>query len=71
MEVGRIRHAVLGGRPGAAHGVGTGVLQVDIGIAVSEACANVVTHAYHDVPAPGPLTVEAYRAGRMSSWCSC
>ncbi len=58
-EVGRIRRAVLGSA--AAHGVGQ-LLQVDIGIAVSEACANVVTHAYHDVRAPGPLTVEAYRS---------
>jgi anti-sigma regulatory factor (Ser/Thr protein kinase) len=36
----------------------------DIGLAVTEACANVVTHAYRDAPRAGPLTVEAYRERR-------
>jgi anti-sigma regulatory factor (Ser/Thr protein kinase) len=30
----------------------------DLKIAVSEACANVVLHAYEDRPEPGPLEVE-------------
>ena len=35
-------------------------LRTDIAIAVSEACANVVMHAYRDDPRPGTLTVEAF-----------
>jgi anti-sigma regulatory factor (Ser/Thr protein kinase) len=34
--------------------------QADIALAVSEACANVVMHAYLGDPEPGPLTAEAY-----------
>lgn len=34
--------------------------QSDIGLAVSEACTNVVVHAYQDAANPGPMTVEAY-----------
>ena len=33
--------------------------RADVALAVSEACANVVMHAYIDDPAPGCLTVEA------------
>ena len=33
--------------------------RADIALAVSEACTNVVMHAYIDAPAPGALTVEA------------
>ena len=57
-EVGIIRRAVLE----AAESLGLApALRDDIGLAVSEACANVVMHAYRDAPAPGPLTVEIYR----------
>ena len=34
--------------------------QADIALAVTEACSNVVRHAYLDVVEPGPLIVEAY-----------
>ncbi len=34
--------------------------RADIALAVSEACTNVVRHAYAHSPSPGPLTVEAY-----------
>ena len=37
----------------------TEAARADIALAVSEACTNVVMHAYIDAPAPGPLTVEA------------
>jgi anti-sigma regulatory factor (Ser/Thr protein kinase) len=33
--------------------------RADIALAVSEACTNVVMHAYIDAPAPGALTVAA------------
>lgn len=33
----------------------------DIALAVSEACTNVVMHAYRGAAAPGPLAVDAYR----------
>jgi anti-sigma regulatory factor (Ser/Thr protein kinase) len=33
----------------------------DIALAVSEACTNVVMHAYREALEPGPLTVEIYR----------
>lgn len=44
----------------AAHGISEPLLG-DIGLALTEACANVVTHAYDHAPRPGPLSVEAYR----------
>jgi serine/threonine-protein kinase RsbW len=37
----------------------TKAARVDVALAVSEACTNVVMHAYIDAPAPGWLTVEA------------
>jgi serine/threonine-protein kinase RsbW len=33
--------------------------RADVALAVSEACTNVVMHAYIDAPSPGDLTVEA------------
>ena len=36
------------------------VKQADIAPALTEACSNVVRHAYLDVVMPGPLIVEAY-----------
>ncbi len=36
-------------------------LQDDIALAVSEACANAVLHAYVDAAEPGALIVEAFR----------
>jgi serine/threonine-protein kinase RsbW len=57
MEVSRIRHAVVASA--AAHGIGS-ERRSDIALAVSEACANVVAHAYPDAAAPGPLFVEAF-----------
>jgi anti-sigma regulatory factor (Ser/Thr protein kinase) len=39
-------------------------LQADIALAVSEACANTVIHAYVDAASPGPLLVESYRENR-------
>ena len=59
--MGRIRRAVLDSA--AAHGVGK-TEQFDIGLAVSEACTNIVTHAYRDVASPGPITVRTYRDPR-------
>ncbi|HKO26133.1 MAG TPA: ATP-binding protein [Solirubrobacteraceae bacterium] len=60
-EVTPIRHAVLDSA--AAHGIAA-ALRADIALAVTEACANVVTHAYRDATAPGPLTVEVYNDRR-------
>ncbi len=57
-EVSRIRHAVLAAAE--ADGIGP-ELRSDIALAVSEACANVVAHAYPRRATPGPLTVEAFR----------
>jgi anti-sigma regulatory factor (Ser/Thr protein kinase) len=56
-QIAAIRHSVLAFAE--AHGM-TNALQADIALAVSEACANVVMHAYVDAPEPGPLTVAAY-----------
>jgi anti-sigma regulatory factor (Ser/Thr protein kinase) len=40
--------------------------RADIALAVSEACTNVVMHAYIDAPAPGSLIVEAsHRDGEL------
>ena len=58
MEVSRIRHAVVASAE--AQGIGP-VLRSDIALAVGEACANVVAHAYPRRATPGPLTVEAYQ----------
>jgi serine/threonine-protein kinase RsbW len=45
----------------AAHNASAAVRD-DIAIAVSEACANVVMHAYARDPHPGSLTVEGYHS---------
>jgi serine/threonine-protein kinase RsbW len=37
--------------------------RADVALAVSEACTNVVMHAYIDAPSPGDLTVEASHQG--------
>jgi serine/threonine-protein kinase RsbW len=58
VEVSRIRHAVIA--EAQAQGIAR-ELRADIALAVGEACANVVAHAYVDAPTPGPLTVETYR----------
>ena len=57
-EVATVRHAVTAAA--AAEGIG-GEPQQDIALAVSEACANVVMHAYGDAATPGRLAVDAYR----------
>jgi len=54
-EVGGIRHAVLAAA--AACGMSDADL-TDVGLATSEACSNVVAHAYVDT-APGLMFVEA------------
>ena len=56
-EVSRLRHAVVASA--TAHGLGP-ALRGDIALAVGEACANVVAHAYPDAVRPGPLSVDAY-----------
>ena len=53
-EVAGLRHAVL--RYAQACGISKAVRD-DIALAVSEACANVVMHAYVGAPSPGVLTV--------------
>jgi serine/threonine-protein kinase RsbW len=58
VEVAGVRHAVLASA--AAYAIPQAFMD-DIALAVSEACANVVMHAYPGAPAPGPLTVETYR----------
>jgi len=60
-EIGHIRRAVLA--LAETHGTTRAAL-ADIALAVSEACTNVVTHAYFEDPEPGPLTAEAYRDNR-------
>src|SRR4051794_29635210 len=60
-EAADIRHGVR--TAARAHGFAEPQLG-DICLAITEACANVVTHAYRDTPDPGPLTVEAYREQR-------
>jgi serine/threonine-protein kinase RsbW len=57
-EVATVRHAVVAAA--TAHGIG-GRSREDIALAVSEACSNVVMHAYRHQAAPGPLDVDAYR----------
>ena len=57
-EVATVRHAVI--EMAAAHGIG-GRPREDIALAVSEACSNVVMHAYRHETAPGSLAVDAYR----------
>jgi serine/threonine-protein kinase RsbW len=58
VELARIRRAVVASAE--AHGIAPRP-RADIALAVSEACANVVSHAYLDAATPGPLTVETYR----------
>jgi serine/threonine-protein kinase RsbW len=53
-----VRHAVVAAA--TAHGIDDGPRD-DIALAVSEACANVVMHAYRDDAAPGALAVDAYQ----------
>jgi anti-sigma regulatory factor (Ser/Thr protein kinase) len=60
-QIGGIRRAVLA--LADARGAGKTV-QADIALAVSEACANVVMHAYLGDPEPGPLTAEGYHDNR-------
>jgi anti-sigma regulatory factor (Ser/Thr protein kinase) len=57
-EVATVRHAVVAAA--AAHGISDGPRE-DIALAVSEACSNVVVHAYRHEVTPGPLAVDAYR----------
>jgi serine/threonine-protein kinase RsbW len=57
VEVAGLRHAVLASA-GANAIPRAG--RNDVALAVSEACANVVMHAYPDSATPGPLTVETY-----------
>jgi serine/threonine-protein kinase RsbW len=62
-EIAGMRNAVLG--LAEERGM-TKATRADIALAVSEACTNVVMHAYIDAPAPGPLTVEAsHRDGEL------
>jgi anti-sigma regulatory factor (Ser/Thr protein kinase) len=62
-EVAGMRHAVLA----AASASGLSAAgQADVGLAVSEACSNVVMHAYEDAATPGLLFVETHlRAGEF------
>jgi serine/threonine-protein kinase RsbW len=57
-EVAPIRHAVVAAAEASGMSAGD---RDDVGLAVSEACSNVVAHAYLDAAAPGPLFVETYR----------
>jgi anti-sigma regulatory factor (Ser/Thr protein kinase) len=57
-EVATVRHAVVAAA--SAHGIDDGPRE-DIALAVSEACANVVMHAYRHEAEPGALAVDAYR----------
>ena len=57
-EVARIRRAVIASAE--EHGASP-ELRRDIALAVSEACANVVMHAYLHAPEPGSLVVETHR----------
>jgi serine/threonine-protein kinase RsbW len=56
-EVAAARHAVVAAA--AAQGI-AGRSREDIALAVSEACSNVVMHAYRHEAMPGPLAVDAY-----------
>ena len=57
-QVATVRHAVLD----SAETLGIGrAPRNDIALAVSEACTNVVMHAYRGAAVPGPLAVDAYR----------
>ena len=56
-ELAPIRRAILA----SAKSNGIGALdRADIALAVSEACANVVAHAYPHAETPGPLVVAAH-----------
>jgi serine/threonine-protein kinase RsbW len=57
-QVATARHAVLDSAK--AHGIGRAPRN-DIALAVSEACTNVVMHAYRGAAFPGPLAVDAHR----------
>lgn len=52
--VARARHAVTGFA--REHGL-AGERLADVALAVSEACTNVVVHAYRDRPSPGAISV--------------
>jgi len=55
-EIAGVRNAVVAL---AKHRGMTQAARADVALAVSEACTNVVMHAYIAAPAPGWLTVEA------------
>jgi serine/threonine-protein kinase RsbW len=57
-QVATVRHAVL--ESAKAHGIGRAPCD-DIALSVSEACTNVVLHAYRGAPVAGLLAVDAYR----------
>jgi serine/threonine-protein kinase RsbW len=56
-QVGALRRAVMAAADG--HGIAD-PLRADIALALTEACANVVNHAYRHSPEPGPMLVETY-----------
>ena len=63
-DPGRVAEIRRGIRTAAAgHGIVEPLLG-DVCLAVTEACANVVRHAYRDAPGAGPMIVEAYREQR-------
>jgi len=63
LEIAGMRNAVLA--LAKERGM-TEAARADVALAVSEACTNVVMHAYIDAPAPGYLTVEAsYQDGEL------
>ena len=57
-QVGALRRVVMAAADG--HGI-VNPLRADIALALTEACANVVSHAYRDRAEPGPMVVETYR----------
>jgi len=57
-EVPALRRAA--GAYAAEHGASPAAV-ADIALAISEACTNIVVHAYLDAPEPGPMVVSATR----------